>query len=46
VEEFLVWAEAQPGDGKYELIGGVPVLKNGRDEEPLTASSLPMQSLL
>ena len=22
VEEFLAWAEAQPGDGKYELIGG------------------------
>ena len=37
VEEFLAWAEAQPGDGKYELIGGVPVLKNGTDEEPLTA---------
>jgi Uma2 family endonuclease len=37
VEEFLVWAEAQPGDGKYELIGGVPVLKNGTEEEPLTA---------
>src|SRR5208337_3394977 len=27
----------QPGDGKYELIRGVPVLKNGADEEPLTA---------
>ena len=37
VEEFLAWAEARPGDGKYELIGGVPVLKNGTDEEPLTA---------
>jgi Uma2 family endonuclease len=37
VEEFLVWAEAQPGDGKYELFDGVPVLKNGTDEEPLTA---------
>ncbi len=37
VEEFLAWAEAQPGDGKYELIRGVPVLKNGTDEEPLTA---------
>jgi Uma2 family endonuclease len=37
VEEFLAWAAAQPGDGKYELIGGVPVLKNGPDEEPLTA---------
>jgi Uma2 family endonuclease len=37
VEEFLAWAEAQPGDGKYELIDGVPVLKNGTDEEPLTA---------
>lgn len=37
VEEFLVWAEAQPGDGKYELIGGIPVLKNGAEGEPLTA---------
>ena len=37
VEEFLAWAEAQPGDGKYELIGGVPILKNGTDGEPLTA---------
>jgi Uma2 family endonuclease len=37
VEEFLAWAEAQPGDAKYELIGGVPVLKSGTDEEPLTA---------
>lgn len=37
VKEFLAWAEAQPGDGKYELIGGIAVLKNGREGEPLTA---------
>ena len=37
VEEFLAWAEAQPGDGKYELIDGVPVLKNGADDAPLDA---------
>jgi Uma2 family endonuclease len=37
VEEFLAWAAAQPGDGKYELIRGGPVLKSGTDEEPLTA---------
>jgi Uma2 family endonuclease len=37
VEEFLVWAEAQPSERKYELIGGIPVLKNGADGEPLKA---------
>ncbi len=37
VEEFLAWAEAQPDNGKYELIGGVPVQKNGTAGEPLTA---------
>jgi Uma2 family endonuclease len=35
VEEFLAWAAAQPGDAKYELIGGVPVLKNGPVDETL-----------
>src|SRR5208337_2094531 len=37
VTDFLAWAEAQPGDRKYELIAGVPVLKNGSEGEPLTA---------
>ncbi len=37
VKEYLAWAEAQPGERKYELIGGVAVLKNGAEGEPLTA---------
>jgi Uma2 family endonuclease len=37
VEEFLAWAVAQPGDCKYELICGIPVLKSGTDDAALTA---------
>jgi Uma2 family endonuclease len=25
VEEFLAWSDAQPGDERHELIGGVPM---------------------